>query len=380
MTIIVEVILIFTDTRTCPIDITTCQPLNMSEVVGFNLGLVGFSERQSDFTAIDSHRSITAYMAIHTTTIDGAKDLSVAAFDDNLCLVGITNEELWTVEITWRFRYVWCRLTAAASKDVTVRQACCRIPRIHTIRRIAFVNIANSTTSNLHLTLTAVQEGLTILIVAVPQIVTSRELFTISGCRVIIRATSIVTLTHRAHITTAINITNYATTFHEDFCVTKHLSRCDTINSSFIVIVIIGRTRRLANLQLSGIELSLTTTASVDGVTHQTVLQGQFGITHDVTVLGTAINSTSDTITISLISLWGSSTRGIIDIYLRRSNVGTEDIIIVVARKALAAATHITIVGINIAITLFEADTSTCDVDFRCSWVNRKISKLVRPT
>ena len=136
-----------------------------------------------------------------------------------------------------------------------------------------------------------------------PQVATG--ILAITCCRVVISTTGIVTLTDRTHGTTTIDITHHVTTAHVDLCVTKHLTSQDTIDGSVMEIIRIRLYSRAGRgtdiLEFHG-KLSLTTTTAIEGVTYQTVRQCHMSITHDVAVLATTIDSTSDTVTAAHIS------------------------------------------------------------------------------
>ena len=121
-------------------------------------------------------------------------------------------------------------------------------------------------------------------------------------------------------------------------------------------------------------------------MTNQTIGERYLGVTHYVTVLTTAIDGTSDTFNIRIfpIHIVCRSSRvvcRIVDINLRRTDVCTEHIVLVVTGNTLTSAIHITIVCKSIIFVIsFEAQTSTFDGDMRCTFKRWCIFEMVWPT
>ena len=337
--------------------------------------------------------SISTDVTIHTATINRTKNLGWFTANSDIGLISVTHEELRTVQIAWRIRDVRCWLTTTATKHVSVWQTGRRIIRIHTIRRSSCINIADSTTGYIHSTLTTAQEGLAKLIAIIPEVWACWEFLTIACGWVVIRSPGIITLSDRPHVTTAIYITNHITAFHVYFGVTKHLTSCDAVARCFIgglclcrwcccrsrsMICYIAYIRRLCKRFR---KLSLTTTASIDRVIYQTFLQSQLSVTHDVTIFTTTIDSTSDAVTIARIGRWSWR---IVNCYISRTDVSTEDKVFIVARLTLACTIYITIVGPNISLlgitfSIFDTDTSTRNINMCCTVITLYILKLIRP-
>ena len=396
--IIVEVILVLTDTRTGTIDITTIQPLNRIEVItGIDTAYL---------TTVDRHTGVATHMTVLTTAIDRAKDTrtvrTACSTNSHFRLIDITREERRTVEITRGLSDVRSRLTTATAEDITVRQSV-----LHIVIRFRIVNIAHGTTSNLNCGFTAAQEGFTKVARVIPQVICNR--FTISRGRVVIRTAGVVTLTDRTHVTATIDITHHITTRHLDIGITKHLTSRDTVNGSIIFVCRLCRSRRrclgsivcycsyLLDLFKLCRKGSLTLTSAVDGMTDQTATDRQSGITHDVTILSTAVYRTCDTITAVFLIGLRIRSAGISYINLSRTDIGTIDIVLIVAGNTLTAAIDITIVlpqvfllsicqcmaihhiRTHIVLTR-DAETSACNVDVRCTIKTGYILEMVRPT
>ena len=227
-------------------------------------------------------------MSVLTTAIDAGINLRCASFhigiiffvageigtcltNRDIRLVHIAGEECRTIEIeVGNIRQVRCSLTGTTTEDITVWQL-----TLHAHFRICFINITDNTAKHLHSGLTAAEEVVShgcryvtrtrnrirrhdnrfIRIKACrrsPQ--RSIDLLTIADSTysiivdIVITTASIVTLTDGAHVTAAIDITSHVTAIHGDIGITKHLTRNEAVDLSFIVIARAGRTLRCTNL------------------------------------------------------------------------------------------------------------------------------------
>ena len=111
----------------------------------------------------------------------------------------------------------------------------------------------------------------------------------ITVINIVICSAGIVTLTHRCHVTAAIDVAYYGSSVHGHAGITKYLTGSQTVNLSSVF----SSTANLVQLLVIGV---LTLTATVDGMPDQTFGQGNFRVADDMAVLTAAIYRTGYTV------------------------------------------------------------------------------------
>ena len=231
------------------------------------------------------------YVSVTTTT----EDLTEYAWpatgfstNGNLSIVDIAQVEVGRILIAWIVHDILRRLTAATTKDHSRR---CYVGRTAHIAVCAIQRTYGSSLND-DGSLTAAEEGLTIITDIVPEV--TCECLTITRRIVVVGTSGIVTLTHRAKVTAAIDIVQYMTACHGDACVAIYLSGCPTIEIVFSTLIFSSTFIFKVALVRTG-----TLTGTIDAQTNQTIGDVDSCILIDVTIFTATIDSTHDAISLS---------------------------------------------------------------------------------
>ena len=230
------------------------------------------------------------YVSVTTTT----EDLTEYAWpatgfstNGNLSIVDIAQVEVGRILIAWIEHDILCRLTAATTKDHSRR---CYVGRTAHIAVCAIQRTYGSSLND-DGSLTAAEEGLTIITDIVPKVTCER--LTVPRRIIVIGTTGIVTLTHRAKVSATIDVVQHMAVSHGDGCVAIDLSGCPTIEVVFSILIFFSTfISKVALVRTDSL------TGTIDTQTNQTAVDITLGIIIYVTILATAIDSTHDAISL----------------------------------------------------------------------------------